>query len=41
MEMVGVKDSFGESGSPAQLMAHFGLKDVNIIAAVKKAISRK
>ena len=41
MEMVGVKDSFGESGSPAQLMAHYGLKDVNIVEAVKKAIGRK
>lgn len=41
MEMVGVKDSFGESGTPAQLMAYYGLKDVNIMAAVKKAISRK
>ena len=41
MEIVGVNDSFGESGSPSQLMAHYGLKDVNIMEAVKKAISRK
>ncbi len=41
MEMVGVKDSFGESGTPAQLMAHYGLKDVNIIEAVKKVLKRK
>ena len=41
MEMVGVKDSFGESGTPTQLMVHYGLKDVNIMVAVKKAISRK
>ena len=41
LEIVGVKDSFGESGSPAQLMAHFGLKDTNIIDAVKKVIRRK
>jgi transketolase len=41
MEMIGVKDSFGESGTPAQLMAHYGLKDVNIMAAVKKVIDRK
>ena len=40
MEMVGVKDSFGESGSPAQLLAHYGLKDVNIVDAVKKVIRR-
>ena len=41
MEMVAVKDSFGESGTPAQLQAHYGLKDVNIIEAVKKVIKRK
>jgi transketolase len=41
LEIVGVKDSFGESGSPAQLLAHFGLKDVNIVEAVKKVIGRK
>ena len=41
MEMVAVKDSFGESGSPAQLLAHYGLKDVNIVEAVKKVIRRK
>jgi transketolase len=41
MEMVGVKDSFGESGTPAQLMAHYGLKDVNIVEAVKKVLKRK
>lgn len=41
IEMVAVRDSFGESGTPAQLMAHFGLKDQNIIEAVKKVIKRK
>ena len=41
MEMVGVKDSFGESGSPAQLLAHYGLKDVDIVTAVKNVIKRK
>lgn len=41
IEMIAVKDSFGESGTPAQLMAHFGLKDTNIIDAVKKVIKRK
>ncbi|MBF0511073.1 MAG: transketolase family protein [Candidatus Omnitrophica bacterium] len=41
VEMVGIKDSFGESGTPAQLMEHFGLKDVNIIQAVKKVMGRK
>jgi len=41
LEMVGVKDSFGESGTPAQLLAHYGLKDINIVDAVKKVITRK
>ncbi len=41
LEMVAVHDSFGESGTPAQLMAHFELKDVNIVEAVKKVVRRK
>jgi len=41
MEMVAVKDSFGESGTPTQLMTHYGLKDVNIVEAVKKVLRRK
>lgn len=41
MEMVAVRDSFGESGTPAQLMAHYGLKDDKIVEAVKKAVQRK
>lgn len=41
LSIVGVRDSFGESGTPDQLLAHYGLKDTNIIEAVKKTISRK
>lgn len=41
MEFIGMKDCFGESGKPSDLMAKYGLKDVNIIQAVKKVISRK
>lgn len=41
MEMVAVNDSFGETGSPAELMKAYHLKDVDIAAAVKKVISRK
>lgn len=41
VEMVAVKDSFGESGSPHELMKAYHLKDVDIAAAVKKAIGRK
>ncbi len=41
MEFIGMKDCFGESGKPSDLMAKYGLKDVNIAQAVKKVISRK
>lgn len=41
MEFVGMNDCFGESGKPADLMAKYGLKDVNIVKAVKKVLSRK
>jgi len=40
-EFVGVQDSFGESGTPEQLMVKYGLKAINIVAAAKLAISRK
>ncbi len=35
---VGVKDTFGESGKPDQLMEAYGLKAVNIVEAVKSAL---
>ena len=41
VEMVAVQDSFGESGKPEQLLEYYGLKDKNIVDAVKKAIQRK
>lgn len=40
-EYVAVDDSFGESGTPAQLMEKYGLTAANIVLAVQKAISRK
>ncbi len=40
-EFIAVKDSFGESGTPAQLMEKYGLTAKDIVAAAKKAISRK
>jgi transketolase len=36
IEFVGVNDSFGESGTPDQLMEKYGLGVKDIIAAVKK-----
>ncbi|CAG4991141.1 Apulose-4-phosphate transketolase subunit B [Dyadobacter sp. CECT 9275] len=40
-EYVAVNDSFGESGTPAQLMEKYGLTAKDIVAAAKRAISRK
>lgn len=40
-EYVAVDDSFGESGTPAQLMEKYGLTAENIVLAVKKVMSRK
>ena len=36
MEFIGVNDSFGESGTPDQLMEKYGLKAKNIVAAAKR-----
>ena len=41
LEMVGVNDSFGESGSPMKLLKKYGLNAKAIVAATKKAITRK
>lgn len=40
-EYVAVDDSFGESGTPAQLMEKYGLTADSIVAAAKRAIARK
>jgi transketolase len=41
MEFVAVKDTFGESGTPDELMKKYGLDIPDIVAAVEKVISRK
>ncbi len=41
LEMVAVQDSFGESGSPQELLKAYHLKDLDIVAAVKKVLKRK
>ncbi len=41
LEMIGVHDTFGESGTPAQLMEKYGLTADKIVEAVKKAMQRK
>ena len=40
-EFIAVDDSFGESGTPAQLMEKYGLDSPNLIAAAEKVIARK
>lgn len=40
-EFVAVNDSFGESGTPTQLMEKYKLNDKAIVAAAQKVISRK
>ena len=41
MEFVGVEDSFGESGTPTQLMSKYGLSSEKIMEKCKKVILRK
>lgn len=40
-EFVAVNDTFGESGTPMELMAKYGIDTPNIITAAKKAMARK
>ena len=40
IEMVAVNDSFGESGTPAQLMEKYGLDTKSIIASVHRVMAR-
>ena len=41
LEMVGVNDSFGESGTPEELMEKYGLNTQSIVDAALKVIKRK
>lgn len=41
VERVGVKDRFGESGEPTELLEKFGLTAPHIIEAVEKVINKK
>jgi transketolase len=41
MEFVGVQDTYGESGTPDQLLDKYGLRACNVLAAAKKALGRK
>jgi transketolase len=41
IEYIGTQDTFGESGTPNQLLAKYGLDTPNIFAAAKKVLGRK
>ena len=40
-ELVGTKDTFGESGKPSELMIKYGLNKDSIIVACKEVLKRK
>ena len=41
IEFVGVRDQFGQSGTPEELFAHYGLNVPAIVKAIKRVIARK
>lgn len=41
MEFLGVQDKFGQSGTPQELIEHYGMSKENIKEAVKKILKRK
>ena len=41
IEFVGVQDKYGQSGTPAELVEHYGMGVSGIMEKVKKVISRK
>lgn len=41
MEFIGINDRFGQSGTPAALLAEYGLTPDHLVTALKKVIARK
>ncbi len=41
IEFIGVKDQFGQSGQPAELIEHYGMGEKHIYDAVHKVMLRK
>jgi transketolase len=41
IEYVGTKDTFGESGKPADLLKKYGLDTPDVIKAAEKVIAKK
>ena len=40
-ELVAVNDTFGESGTPAELMTKYGIDTINVVEAAEKVVKRK
>jgi transketolase C-terminal domain/subunit len=36
--MIGLRDTFGQTGDPEELLAHYGMDILAIVAAAKKLI---
>ena len=41
IEFIGIHNLFGQSGTPAELIEHYGMGESHITLAVKKVIGRK
>ena len=41
MEFLGVHDQYGQSGTPQELIEHYGMGVKSIVAAIRKVIDRK
>ena len=41
VEFIGVRNSFGQSGEPKELIEYYGMSPAHIVAAVRKAASRR
>ena len=41
IEFIGVRDSFGQSGEPKELLAHYGLSEKHIAEAMQRVVTRK
>lgn len=41
IERIGIQDQFGQSGTPDELLTHYGLRAANIVRAAKKVIKKK
>ncbi len=41
IEFIGVHDQFGQSGTTAELLEHYGMGELHILAAAKKVVGRK